>query len=358
MIARNTAFAFKGKPVDVKKVGRELNVSYVLEGSVQRGSNRLRVNVQLIDAETGKHLWAERFDKPITDLFEMQDEVVSRLRNTLDVQLVVAEAQRAEYLVNPTAIDLYFRGRATLNKAQTPQSMMEAKEFFDNALALDARNVEALVGLAMVDAIIGYTLMTNDRNLHFSMAEAALTRALSIKPDHVLAHAILGAVQIELNRVLQGIAECQRALELDHNFATAHALIGHANYFLGRSEETEAHVNEALRLSPRDPFVPWWMNWLGYSKLALNACTDAAACFRRSIEANRNNSWGHLGLAATLVHLGSLEEAKAALQHALALDPQLTLGRLRGNMQNLHPASMGGRERFHEGLRIAGLPEE
>ena len=111
VIARNTAFTFKGKAVDVKKLGRELNVRYVLEGSVQRGGNRLRVNVQLIDAETGNHLWAERFDKPVADLFDMQDEIVSRLANTLDAELIAAEARRAERSPHPDAMDLVFQGR-------------------------------------------------------------------------------------------------------------------------------------------------------------------------------------------------------------------------------------------------------
>src|SRR6476620_4417074 len=113
VIARNTAFTFKGKAIDIKKLGRELNVRYVLEGSVQRAGNRLRVNVQLIDAETINHLWAERFDKPVADLFDMQDEIVSRLANTLSTQLMAAEARRAENTLHPDAMDLYFLGRAS-----------------------------------------------------------------------------------------------------------------------------------------------------------------------------------------------------------------------------------------------------
>jgi len=357
VIARNTAFTFKGKAVDVKKLGCELNVRYVLEGSVQRGGNRLRVNVQLIDAETGKHLWAERFDKPIADLFEMQDEIVSRLANALDTELVVVEAQRAEHLLSPDAVDFYFLGRACLNRAQTPQSLMETRGLFERALALDAKNVEALVGMAIVDTIIGYSDMSGDRNVHLSAAETALAKALAMSPNHALAHATLGAVQIVTDRALQGIAECQRALELDHNFATAHALIGHAKHQLGRSAETEAHVNDAVRLSPRDAFLHWWMYWLGWAKLALDDCEAAASCFQRSIEVNRNNSMGHLGLAATLVQLGRLDEAKAALQQGLALDPHLTLSRLRRNTANPGSASLRGRDRFIESLRIAGMPE-
>jgi TolB-like protein len=357
VIARNTAFTFKRKAVDVKKLARELNVRYVLEGSVQRGGNRLRVNVQLVDAETGKHLWAERFDKAIADLFEMQDEIVSRLANALDTELVVAEAQRAEHLLSPDAVDFYFMGRARLNRAQTPQSLMETRGFFERALVLDAKNIEALVGMAIVDTIVGWADMSGDRNVHLSAAETALAKALAMSPNHALAHATLGAVQIVTDRVLQGIAECQRALELDHNLATAHALIGHAKHQLGRSAETEAHVNEAVRLSPRDAFLPWWINWVGFSKFALDDCVAAASCFQRSIEVNRNNSYGHLALASTLVQLGRLDEAKAALQQGLALDPHLTLSRLRSNTANPSSASLRGRERFLEGLRIAGMPE-
>ena len=116
VIGRNTAFTYKGKPVDLKQIGRELNVRYVLEGSVQRGGNRMRVNVQLIDAETGNHLWAERFDKPVADLFDMQDEIVARLANALNAQLVAAEARRAEQAPNPNSMDLYFQGLAWFNK--------------------------------------------------------------------------------------------------------------------------------------------------------------------------------------------------------------------------------------------------
>ena len=116
VIARNTAFTFKGKAVDVKKLGRELNVRYVLEGAVQRGGNRLRLNVQLIDVETGNHLWAERFDKPIADLFDMQDEIVSSLANTLEAQLIAVEARRAKRSIHPDAMDLCFQGWELCNK--------------------------------------------------------------------------------------------------------------------------------------------------------------------------------------------------------------------------------------------------
>src|SRR6476620_20347 len=159
VIARNTAFTFKSKPVDVKKLGRELNVRYVLEGSVQRSGNRLRVNVQLVDAETGNHLWAERFDKPIADLFDMQDEIVSRLANVLDAELTAAEARRAQRSLHPDAMDLYFQGIAFANRGTTQEYMMQARGFFERALALDPVCIEALVGRANVDETIASALL-------------------------------------------------------------------------------------------------------------------------------------------------------------------------------------------------------
>src|SRR5208283_5305651 len=155
VIGRNTAFTYKGKAVDLKSIGRELNVRYVLEGSVQRGGNRMRVNVQLIDAETGNHLWAERFDKPLADLFDMQDEIVARLAGALNAQLVAAEARRAEQAPNPDSMDLYFQGIAWLNKGLTPDHVAQARNFFERALTADPDNVEALIGSAWADVADG-----------------------------------------------------------------------------------------------------------------------------------------------------------------------------------------------------------
>jgi TolB-like protein/DNA-binding winged helix-turn-helix (wHTH) protein len=155
VIGRHTAFTYKSKALDLKRIGRDLNVRYVLEGSVQRSGNRLRVNVQLVDAETANHLWAERFDKPVADLFDMQDEIVSRLAHTISSQLVVAEARRAERSLHPDATDLIFQGRACWYKRTTPEHMTQARGFFERALAINHRSVGALVGMASVDIALG-----------------------------------------------------------------------------------------------------------------------------------------------------------------------------------------------------------
>jgi TolB-like protein len=183
VIARNSAFSYKGKSPDVRQVGRDLNVRYVLEGSVQRGGNRLRINVQLIDTENGNHLWAERFDKPVADLLDVQDEIVSRLANALDTQLIEAEARRAERALHPEAVDLIFRGRACFNKGLTAENMAQSRDFFEHALALDSGNIVALVGTARVDTAVGASYLTEDSDAHLSVAEVALVKALTMAPQ-------------------------------------------------------------------------------------------------------------------------------------------------------------------------------
>jgi TolB-like protein/tetratricopeptide (TPR) repeat protein len=357
VIARNTAFAYKGKSPDVRQVGRELNVRYVLEGSIQRSGNRLRINVQLIDAATGNHLWAERFDKPAAGLFEMQDEIVSRLANELDAQLVEAEARQAERSPHPDAMDLYFQGRAYWNKGMTPEYLAQATGFFERALALDEDHVDALVGRAVVLATIAGSFASDNRPAQLAAAEAALTKALSIMPRHAGAYLALGAVQMFSNRAIQGIASCERALALDHNLADAHGCIGMAKYFAGRPEQTEAHIREALRLSPLDVHVYRWLQYAGIAKAQSGADAEAADWLRRSIEANRNFPLAHFHLASVLARLGQIDEARAAAQAGLALQPDFTLHRYRMNALCDSPAYLAGRDRSCEGMRLAGVPE-
>ena len=357
VIARNTAFTFKGKPVDVKKVGRELNVRYVLEGSVQRGGNRLRVNVQLIDAETGNQLWAERFDKPVADLFDMQDEIVSRLANTLNAQLIAVEARRAERSSHPDATDLCFQGAAWLNMGRTPENMAQARGFYERALALEPGNVEALVGTAWVNFAIGTNLFPDDRVERLAAAEAAVTKALSLAPNHPVAHDVLGLVKIFTNRAAQGIAECERALTLDRNLAGAYGGVGIAKFFLGRGGETEAHMEQALRLSPRDTLVYIWSMFVGLSKLWQGADAEGIVWLRRSLEANRNYPGAHFNLAAALALVGELDEAGSTAQAGLALNPSFTIRRYHTYTPSNHPLYLAGRERVYEALRLAGVPE-
>ncbi|MET4330995.1 TolB-like protein/Tfp pilus assembly protein PilF [Bradyrhizobium sp. i1.15.2] len=357
VIGRHTAFTYKGKAIDLKRIGRELNVRYVLEGSVQRAGDRLRVNVQLVDAETGAHLWADRFDKPIADLFVMQDEIVSRLANTLDAQLTEQEARRSERSPHPNSMDLYFQGKALLHKGWTSEGVPQAREIFERALTLDPRNVEAMVWMAGVDLILGVSFMDDDTAEHFAVAEATAIKAVSLAPNHAYAHMILGCALLCRNRAAQGIAELERALELDHNLAEAHAQTGSAKLYMGRGAETVTHINEALRLSPRDIFSHRWFMIAGFAKLQINEDAEAVCWFRRSIEANRNDVSAHFGLAAALALLGSLDEAKAAAKALFAVVPSFTIRRFRDGACSDNPIYLAKRERVYRGLRLAEVPE-
>jgi len=360
IIARNTAFAYKGKPLDVKTVGRELNVRYVIEGSVQRGGNRMRVNVQLIDAETGNHLWAERFDKPLTDLFDMQNEIVARLASALNDQLAAAEARRAEKAPTPDSMDLYFQGMAWINKGHAPENVAQAHSYFDRALFADPGNFEALVGSARADAVEGINLFGTDPAAALAASEAKLIKALSSVPDHPRGHMWLGLVDIWTKRAAEGIAKCEHALELDRNLAEAHANIGFGKIFIGRAEETEAHIAEALRLSPRDTYAYIWMGRAGLANLHLGSWEQAVAWYRRSIDANRNFPYIYFVLGAGLAQLARLDEARSATKAGLALNPTFAVTRFHAAWAAMSddPRYLSQLEPILEGMRKAGVPEQ
>jgi TolB-like protein/class 3 adenylate cyclase/Tfp pilus assembly protein PilF len=357
VIARNTAFTFRGRAFDVTKIGRELNVRYALEGSVQRSGNRMRVNAQLIDAQNGNHLWAERFERPMTDLFEMQDEIVARIANTLNAQLVAVEARRAERAPTPDSLDLYFQGEAWVNKGVTFESMNKAHSFFERALALDPANVDALAGMAQVEANFAISLSTNDKAARFAAAEEAAAKALSLAPDHAPAHVSLGMILGFTNRAAQGIAEYERALALDRNMAGAHALIGQNKLFIGRAEETEAHVLEALRLSPRDPWAYIWRLTAGFAACLLGRNEEAASWFRQSIEANRNFALCRFIHATVLANSGRMDEARSELTAGLALDPGFTIVNFQSAVSSDNPLYLQQRARVIDEMRRAGIPE-
>jgi len=359
VIGRNTSFTYKGKAVDLKQIGRELNVRYVLEGSVQRSGGRMRVNVQLIDAETGNHLWAERFDKPLADLFDMQDEIVARLAGALNAELIAAEARRAEQSPTPDSMDLYFQGLAWLNKGMTSHNVSRAQDFLDRAITADPDNVDALVGSARADISAGVYLFVSDPAVAFATAEARLTKALSSVPDQARGHMWLGRVEICTKRAAQGIRECEHATALDRNLADAHSLIGWGKIFLGRGEETEAHIGEAVRLSPRDTMAYTWMNYAGIAKNCLGHWEEAAAWFHRAIEANRNFPHPHFVMGAALAQLGRLNEARSTIKAGLALDPAFSISRAYSAWTAMsdNPRYLAQLDPIFEGLRKAGVPE-
>jgi TolB-like protein/class 3 adenylate cyclase len=357
VIARNTAYTYKSKAYDVKQIGRELNVRYVLEGSIQRGGHRIRVNVQLIEASSRSHLWAERFDKPLADLFEMQDEIVARLANALDAELITAEARRAEMVPNPDSTDSYFQGMAFLNKGWGPAYLTQARGFFERALALDPNNLDAMVGSAQVDFTLARWFLTDDRPALFAAAEKTLTKVLSSAPGHAAAHFWFGYLEIYTRRVVQGLANCERALSLDPNLAIAHAALGLGKAFIGQLEEMQTHAEQGLRLSPRG--VTAWniMALAGSFKHHLGADEEAVAWYHRALEAGRISPILHFVLGSALALLGRMDEARASIQTGLALDPTFTIHRFRIGAESDNPRFLATRERIMDGMRLAGVPE-
>jgi TolB-like protein/class 3 adenylate cyclase/Flp pilus assembly protein TadD len=359
VIGRNTAFTYKGKAVDLKLIGRELNVRYVLEGSVQRAGNRIRVNVQLIDADTGSHLWAERFDKPVADLFDMQDEIVARLGNSLEAELHSAEARKSARKPNPDSMDFYFQGRLWQNRGATNENLQNARQFYETALALDEENVDALSGLAHVEiTTIANYLNTADRIIHLTKAANLASKAVSIAPGHARAHAAWGLALNYSGRAVQGIAKCLRALELDPNTPYAHSAIGLGKIFVGRCEETEGHIMQALRLSPKDPGAAVWVCIVGHTKVHLQKYEEAVSWLERGIEMNPRYSLARFYYAVALVALGRVEEARDEVKIGLSLDPQFSIARFRASASGADPTYLSQRDHIYEGMRRAGVAEQ
>ena len=356
VIARNTAFTYKGKAAGVKQIGRDLNVRYVLEGSVQRGGDRMRVSVQLIDAGAGSHLWSERFDKPVADLFDMQDEIVSRLANRLGQELAVAEARRAEGATNPDSMDHYFLGLGLYHRNGI-EFLHQGRTHFDRALELDPDNVDALVRRAWVEVTLVAAWLPDDRVERLDLAEGDLRKAVRLRPGSAAAHAALGVLYMSSNRAELGIVECERALALDRNLATAHGWIGMGKFYMGRGEETEGHILEALRISPRDTYACAWMVFAAFAKLGEGENEEAVAWASRSIEASPDFMSAYFLLAAALMGLGRMMEAREAVRAGLTLNPSFTIARYQAAPSSDNPRYVAALEGILNALRRAGVPE-
>ena len=256
-------------------------------------------------------------------------------------------------------MDHYFLGLALQNKGQTADLLSKARSHFDRALDLDPDNVGALVARAWVDVSFVAIWLSEDRVKRLLSAEADLGKALRLRPENSNARTALGVVRMFSNRAEQGIAECDRALAIDRNLAAAHAWIGLRKHFVGRDEETEAHVLEALRISPRDTSAGAWTGVVGFAKLHSGRDEEAVAWLSRSVEHNPNNPLYHFCLAAARGRVGRIEEAREAARTGLELEPNFSSARLRRSMTfSDNPIWLAGRERLYDGFRKAGLPEE
>jgi tetratricopeptide (TPR) repeat protein len=251
VISRNTAFTYRGRPIETKQIGRELGVRYVLEGSARRSGHQVRVNAQLIDAESDTHVWAERFNGDTSDLFALQDEITSRIAVSLNLELIAAEAVRPT--AHPDALDYVLRARAAAAVPPTRATRAKRIIMLERALALDPGSVEAQSYLAEVLAGRVITNMTDTAEADVSRAEELAGRALAASPRSPLAHHAKGQVLRAQRRYAEAIPEYETVLALDRNWVYALFALGQCKLFTGSIEETTPLIERAIRLSPRDP---------------------------------------------------------------------------------------------------------
>jgi adenylate cyclase len=350
VIARNTAFTFKGKNIPIKEISKELGVRYVLEGSVQRDQTHVRVNAQLIDGETGAHLWADRFEEDLANVFKLQDQVVARLANTLGYELVRAEAQRSTHSSNPDAIDLPMRGWAAMWQPMMKESVASARDYFERAIRIDPQNAEAMVGLAYARLRLNfYGWNTAAENKPAAQLEL-LANAIEINPGYAFAYYVKSGVFWLSKEYAEALAAAETEVALDPNSAYGYAAIGRVEGLLGRCEQSIAHIKQAFALSPRDPLSGIWYAYLGFAEFCRDRPDAAIEQFKRAVYSNPTYI-AYAFLAGAEAAKGNDAEAKRALAEARRLFPQLTIKWLLTETTPTPSIVI-------DGLRKAGLPEE
>jgi adenylate cyclase len=327
VIARNTAFTYKGKSVDVKKVGRELGVRYVLEGSVRRAGDQVRVNVQLIDAETGAHLWADRFDTDRSNLGETQDEITGRLARTLNLELVEAAGRQIEHetAVDPDARDLVMRGWAWYYRPYSAASRREAQRAFERALEIDPGSIDARIGIATILVANVTDGWSNSLEQDQARAEQLLLEALEHNANRSMAHYAMGALRRVQMRLAEAQIEFETTIALDRNNARAFYSLGQTLIFMGQPEAAIPHIEKAIRLNPHDPNLAGLYWGLGTCYLFLgDVYRDRGIdLLRKGRAANPRLFFIHLFLAGALGLRGDLNEAKAAVAEAIKIMPEI-----------------------------------
>jgi adenylate cyclase len=349
VIASNTVFTYKGKPIDIRQVGRELGVSYVLEGSVQKGADKVRINAQLIDASAGTHLWAERYDRDLKDLFALQDEIVQRIVATLAVRIEAVQRARSmrKDTENLQAYDYVLRGWEFLRE-RTRTSNIRAEEMFTKAIELDPSYATAYVGLGQRRVILVSYGWTEFPGQVLKQGYDLAQKALELDSSHAGAHALLGSIYIYRGQHELAISELQRAIELNPNDALSHRFLGMIMLWSGRPDEAIQACETALRYDPRTSPGTHMFLGLGYY---LKGQYDAAiSTLERGVAQYPDFAGDYLALAAAYAQAGRSDEAARAAEKALRLDPFFEVESYGSVFRNAVD-----RERIRDGLRKAGL---
>jgi adenylate cyclase len=357
VIARNTAFTYKGKEVAARRIGRELDVRYIVEGSVQRSDKEVRINAQLVDAATGTQLWAERFDRDVGDLFALENNITDRIARALQSQLAIAEARRPTD--HPDALDFILRGRAILARPISKENTRQAEVLFAKALALDPQSAEAAAWLAatLVFGVTDEFSDTPDEDLH--RAENLVTQALDFSPNNALAHYVKGQVLFAQSRCAEAIPEYETAISLDRSRAPAYARLGWCKFLTGAVDQAIPYFEDALHLGPHEPSIALWHGRMGVIYLLQSHTDEAIGWLEKANGENPRLAWVHAYLAAGYAVKGDLEHARTELAQAQGLNKLYSslVSLKKSNWYDDPKIRALAEANFFPALRRAGLPE-
>jgi adenylate cyclase len=352
VIARNSSFTYKGRSVDVREIGRELGVRSVLEGSIRRAGQRVRITAQLIDATSGSHLWAERYDRDLTDIFAVQDEVTTQIVGALKVTLSPAEKARLveKEPSNIAAYDCVLRGREImLGKDKNRETFVEAVTYFKKALELDANYSQAYASLGFAHMFDYQNRWSDDPDKSLKLAREYSQKAIDNDPNEPMAHGAAALTAIFERDFDRAQAEVDRTLALNPSSALAHNLLGTIRSYSGRPLEAIPAIEQAMRLDPA--FRPQFLHFLGIAYLLAGKYETAAAMLRQRILLVPNTDFSRAVLAATLGHLGEIEEARRVWAELMKINPKFSFSAYIGR-QPMRPEDA---ERVVAGLAKTGL---
>ena len=350
VISRQSTFTYKGKPVKVKQVSEELGVRYVLEGSVRKAGDKVRITAQLIDAITGHHLWAERYDRDLKDIFALQDEITLRIISALQVKLEGVE--RSGLSIKGTDnLEAYLKLLQSHHQSGrfTKEGNIQARRYAEEAIALDLKYAEAYLRLSatlIMDLTYG-TTESPEKSLR--RAEECIQKALVLDDSSGKAHAFLGRIYLSKRQYEKAIAEGERALALDPNSDFVQGALGYSLYYAGRVEEAIAMYQKAIRLNP---FPAWYYQMLASSYRELGRYEEATKEFKKALHRAPDSAMPHLGLAATYSLMGREKEAQDEAAEVLRIHPKFSLEHhAKSLLFKNHPDL----DRHIDALRKAGL---
>jgi TolB-like protein/Flp pilus assembly protein TadD len=356
VIARNSVFQYKGKPVDIKRISRELGVRYVLEGSVRRAEEKIRINAQLIDASTGGHLWAERYDGTLEDVFSLQDKITAKIVAALAIKLGGTEAVHLAHkgTRNTTAYDAFLQGWAHYIRL-TPKDFADAVPYFEKAVELDPQYGRAYAALASVYWESFYLFWHGALGISWNETRDRADKYIreAMRDPTPLAHLVFAKMLIASSEHERALETAEKAVGLDPNDPNAHLAMAYTLIYAARPREAIDFMGRAMRLDPHYP--PFYLHVLGLAYFGMERFEEAAAQFERALARNPENYVPRIPLASAYAHLGRLQEAESTVQALRKAVPMVTLSFLRACplWKYKDPADKG---RLLKGMEKAGLP--